>query len=169
MSAVISPATTLQDFATFAELVGEYVDWCRARYSEDAWFVDQVFDRQSVDAELRDLPATYSLPAGRAFLAREGDAVVGCAAYRWRGSDVVEMKRLFVRHRGKGYGRQICRTLFAAAQADGARLMLLDTAHLLHEAIALYESMGFARRDPYNDYPPELMRYIIFMERPLPG
>ena len=169
MSATISPATTPQDFADFAALVGEYVDWCRVRYCDDAWFVDQALSHQSLEAELSDLASKYSLPAGRAFLARDGGKPVGCAAYRWRVPGVVEMKRLFVpdTHKGKGYGRQISKALIDSARADGCRLMLLDTANLLREAITLYESLGFVRRAPYNDYPPELMRYIIFMERPL--
>lgn len=169
MSATITPATTPEDFAAFADLFRQYVDWCRARYSSDAWFVDNVFGHQAVAAELSDLSGKYSLPAGRAFLARHGSQTVACGAYRWRGPGVVEMKRLFVTdgHKGKGYGRQMCQALIDAAAADGGRLILLDTAHLLHEAIALYESMGFMRRTPYNDYPPEVMRYIIFMERPL--
>ena len=43
MASVIEPAESPADFASFAELVSDYVDWCRTRYSEDTWFVDQVF------------------------------------------------------------------------------------------------------------------------------
>ena len=45
--------------------------------------------------------------------------------------------------------------------------MRLDTAHLFHEAIALYETLGFRRCAPYNEYPQELKPYIVFMEREL--
>jgi GNAT superfamily N-acetyltransferase len=169
MPATITPAETPADFEAFAGLVAEYVDWCRARYRDDAWFVDAALGHQSLAAEIEGIAAKYSPPAGRAFLARDGEQIVACGAYRWRGEGVVEMKRVFVpdRFKGKGHGRQLCEALIAAARADGCTTMLLDTANLLTEAIALYESLGFARRDPYNDYPPELMRYIIFMERSL--
>jgi GNAT superfamily N-acetyltransferase len=165
----ITPAASADDFAAFAAMIGDYVAWCRERYSGDSWFVDQALSHQSLDAELQNLAQKYSPPAGRAFLAREGEKICGCGAYRWRGEDVVEMKRLFVPRQfaGKGFGRQICNALIASARADNCRVMLLDTANLLREAIALYDSLGFRRCDAYNDYPPELMRYIIFMELPL--
>lgn len=165
MSFTITLATTPDDFRTFGSLISEYVAWCRARYSGDPWFVDQALSHQSLDAELQDLPRKYSLPTGRAFIAREDGEPCGCGAYRWRGDGVVEMKRLFVlpQFAGKGYGRKLCTALIDAARQDGCKTMLLDTAHLLHEAIALYESLGFRRIEPYNEYPPELMQYLIFM------
>ena len=169
MSFTITQAASAEDFESFGALIADYVEWCRARYSDDKWFVDQTLSHQSLDSELQDLAKKYTPPTGRAFIAREEGRPCGCAAYRWRGEGVVEMKRLFVppAFKGKGYGRKICDALIASARADGCTTMLLDTANLMREAIALYESVGFRRCAPYNDYPPELMRYLIFMELPL--
>ncbi|MFN8831179.1 MAG: GNAT family N-acetyltransferase [Labrys sp. (in: a-proteobacteria)] len=169
MPLTVEPAVSTADFDAFADLVTDYVNWCRERYKDDVWFVDQALSHQSLDAELRDLARKYSLPHGRAFIARADGVVCGCGAYRWIGTDIVEMKRLFVHagFAGKGFGRELCRALMTAAKQDGCRFMRLDTARKLHEAIALYTSLGFRQIAPYNDYPPELMEHIIFLERAL--
>jgi ribosomal protein S18 acetylase RimI-like enzyme len=161
--------TSAQDYAAFAELVREYADWCRSRYREDSWFVDQALSHQSLDRELETLPAAYGAPKGKAFLARRGEEIVGCCAYRRLSDSICEMKRLFVpdRSRGHGTGRRLCETVITDARAQGFELMQLDTANLLTEAIALYESIGFRRCPPYNDYPEKLMAYMVFMELPL--
>ena len=169
MSGVIFTATTASDYEAFARLVGEYVEWCRDRYQDDAWFVDQALSHQSLDRELEDLAGSYGPPNGRTFLARHEGQICGCGAYRRRTNDVCEMKRLFVpdRFRGKGHGRTLCEAIIKSAQDEKFKLMRLDTANLLTEAIALYESFGFHRCAPYNDYPEKLMSYIVFMEKPL--
>ena len=169
MPVAVLPVATAEDYATFGSLIRDYVDWCRGRYLNDAWFVDQTLSHQSLDSELAALPAKYGPPEGKAFLVWDDDQACGCGAYRWRSEDTVEVKRMFVpdRFKGRGFGRLMCRTLIASAAADGATLMQLDTANLLHEAIALYESVGFRPCAPYNEYPPELMPYLIFMDRPL--
>jgi ribosomal protein S18 acetylase RimI-like enzyme len=158
-----------KDYAFFAQLVREYADWCRDRYRDDSWFVDQALSHQSLDRELDALPRAYGAPKGKAFLARRGEEIVGCGAYRKLSDGICEMKRLFVpeRFRGEGTGRKLCHAIVAAARADGFDLMRLDTANLLTEAIALYESVGFRRCAPYSEYPEKLMRYMVFMERPL--
>ena len=69
----IITATTADDFRAFARLIREFVDWCRARYDDDKWFVDAAFSHQSLDAELERLPAEYGPPNGRALLVRVAD------------------------------------------------------------------------------------------------
>jgi ribosomal protein S18 acetylase RimI-like enzyme len=169
MPDVIQPATTADDFADFAAMVREYVDWCRARYANDSWFVDAAFSHQSLEAELQSGFASYRPPNGRTLLAKLDGRSIGCVAYRDLSNEVCEMKRLFVRPEGngRGAGRKLCMALIDMATADGYSLMRLDTANLLTEAIGLYRSIGFAECPPYNDYPDDLMRYIVFMERPL--
>jgi hypothetical protein len=45
--------------------------------------------------------------------------------------------------------------------------MRLDTGNLMTEAIAMYRALGFRDCEPYNEYPPELMPYLVFLERSL--
>lgn len=50
--------------------------------------------------------------------------------------------------RGKGLGRRLLEDLLAMARSRGHRRVVLDTASVLKEAIALYRSRGF---QPYDN------------------
>jgi GNAT superfamily N-acetyltransferase len=165
----IITATTREHYREFATMIREYVEWCRERYADDNWFVDAVFGLQSLEDELQALSSMYGAPGGRAFLARSGDAIVGCIAYRKRSGAICEMKRLFVRKagQGRGTGRLLCMASIDAARSDGYALMRLDTADRLTEAIALYRSIGFRDCPAYNEYPDDIRPSIVFMELPL--
>lgn len=162
-------ATSTGDYAAFAGLVADYVGWCQARYHDDLWFIDQVFGHQSLADELRALPIAYGPPNGRVLLAWRDGAVCGGGAYRHSADGICEMKRLYVRPHavGAGIGRQVAGALIEAARQDGYALMRLDTGKRFAEAIALYQSLGFETCVPYHDYPPDLMPYLVFMQRPL--
>jgi GNAT superfamily N-acetyltransferase len=166
MSVDIHLASSETDYAAFGALVREYADWCRARFAHEAWMIELAFSHQSLDRELEDLPARYGPPGGKTFLARRDGTVVGCGAYRRRSDECCEMKRLFVpdRYRGLGIGRKLCDALIASARAEGFKLMRLDTAAQMSEAVALYEAIGFKRCAPYNEYPERLMPHMVFME-----
>ncbi len=168
MSALIRE---VQDFEAFAHLITEYVAWLRARYAQDAWFITEVLDQQSLASELANLPTIYGPPNGRTLAAVQDGEVRGCGAYRRIADGICEMKRLYipVQYQGAGLGRQLCVALIESARADGYRLMRLDTGRLLKEAIAMYQSLGFRECAPYYDYPDKLLPYLLFMELPLRG
>ena len=171
MPDVIVSATTSEDYAAFAAMVREYVEWCRTRYASDSWFIDAAFSHQSLEQELQALAVSYGPPKGKTLLAKIDGEAMGCIAYRRLADNICEMKRLYVRPAGKGrgMGRRLSVALIDAAQEDGFKLMRLDTANLLTEAIGLYKSLGFRECAPYNEYPDELMPYIVFMDLPLGG
>jgi GNAT superfamily N-acetyltransferase len=166
---VIEEARSAADFAGFGEVCRSYVGWCRARYREMPWFVEQVFGYQALDEELKILAAKYGRPNGRTMIARIDGEIVAGGAYKTLSGDVCELKRLFVGEnaRGLGLGRRLLDALIAAACADGFTAMRLDTGHLMHEAIAMYKAAGFEAIAPYLTYPERLMPYLIFMERRL--
>ena len=169
MAAIIREASSAQDYEAFLRLINEYVCWLRARYELDAWIIAEVLDKQSLASELEHLPSIYGAPGGRAFVAVQDDEIRGCGAYRQLGEGICEMKRVFVpqRFQGAGLGRRICDALVATARSDGFRLIRLDTGHVMKEAIALYQSLGFRQCAPYHEYPQRLMPYFMFMELPL--
>lgn len=171
MSDLIYTASTERDYAEFAVLVTEYVEWSRERYAADAWFVEQVFGHQSLDSELQTLATEYGPPHGKTLLASRDGVIVGAGAYRKLEDGSCEMKRLYVgeQFHGHGTGRKLCEALIATAREDGFQLMRLDTGNLLKEAIALYQSVGFRACAPHREYPAELMPYLAFMELPLTG
>ena len=131
--------------------------------------IDEALSHQALDHELETLQTRYGPPSGKAFLARRDGEVVGCGAYRRRSDEFCEMKRLFVpdRFRGLGLGRKLSAVLITAAKDEGFRLMRLDTAAQMSEAVALYEAIGFKRCAPYNEYPDRLMPHMVFMEMAL--
>ena len=68
---------------------------------------------------------------------------------------------------GRGYGRKLCEAILRSAMDDQFKLMRLDTAYFLTDAIAMYELFGFRPCAPYNAHPDYVMPHIVFMERAL--
>ena len=171
MSISIIQATTAADYQAFAALVREYVQWCRKRYQDDVWFVDQAFGHQSLEREVLGLADAYGAANGKAFLAHVDGQMAGIIAHHRLADGSCEMKRMFVseRFQGHGVGRKLCEAVIASARADGFTLMRLDTTKLFVEAIGLYKSFGFRECPPHLEYPENLKPYILFMELPLGG
>jgi GNAT superfamily N-acetyltransferase len=160
-------ATTDSDYDAFAALVREYVEWCRDSYKEEEWLMR--LTHQWLEHGFEGSAVSYGPPNGRAFLARHEGRICGCGAYHKMTNEVCEMKRLFipVQFRGRGYGRKLCEAILRSAKDDQFKLMRLDTAEFLTDAIAMYQSFGFRPCAPYNAHPDYVMPHIVFMERPL--
>lgn len=169
MNVTIFAATAPEDFHTYAGLIRDYVDWLRQRLAQDKWFMEKVMSHQALDKELEDVAGKYGPPKGRTFLVRSGSEIVAGIAYNKMADGICEMKRLYVKpaFHGQGLGRKLCNTLIQAAVLEGYRLMRLDTARHLTEAIGMYKSLAFRRCPPYRDYPAELLPYLVFMDKPL--
>lgn len=165
----IRPAESGADYEGFGEVCRLYVDWCRERYGDMPWFVDEVFGHQALDDELKALAVKYGPPNGRMMVVEIGGQIVAGGAYRRLSADVCELKRLYVTDtaRGLGIGRKLSNVLVSLAQQDGYGLMRLDTGDRFVEAISMYESMGFNHVAPYQEYPARLMPHLVFMEKPL--
>jgi len=140
----IVPAQTPEQLDRAAELFRRYAE---------ALGVDLCF--QEFESELASLPGKYAPPDGRLALAIEDGAAIGCVAMRKIGDGVCEMKRLYVRPecRSRGVGRRLAREMIDQAIDAGYAVMRLDTLDRLAEAMALYESLGFERTEPYYDNP----------------
>jgi ribosomal protein S18 acetylase RimI-like enzyme len=118
---------------------------------------------QNFNEELAELPGRYAPPKGRLLLAMDGTQSAGCVALREIGPGICEMKRLFVRpaFRQHGAGRLLAQTVISAARDTGYERMRLDTLASMCAAIALYESLGFRRTEPYYHNP---AADAVFME-----
>jgi ribosomal protein S18 acetylase RimI-like enzyme len=118
---------------------------------------------QGFERELATLPGEYAPPAGRLLLASETGQALGCVALRKLEDETCEMKRLYLRpdFRGKGTGRMLALAIIDEARKIGCNKMRLDTLPSMREAIALYESLGFKRIEPYYRNP---VPGAVFME-----
>ena len=118
--------------------------------------VDLAF--QNFDRELATLPYEYD----PILIARAGGDAAGCVALRRIDDDTCEMKRLYVRpaFRGRSIGRLLAEAIIAEGRQRGFSRMRLDTLPSMSEAMALYESLGFADIEPYRYNPIKGSRYM---------
>jgi putative acetyltransferase len=79
---------------------------------------------------------------------------VGCGALVVSSPGVGEIRRMYVlpAHRRAGVARRILAALERRATAQGWDSIILETGVNQPEAIALYESSGYQRTEPYGRY-----------------
>jgi len=68
----IRPARA-EDFPAIRGLCNSFLDWCRARYGENAWFVDHYYTPEKWAALLESLPRIDATPEGAILGARVND------------------------------------------------------------------------------------------------
>ena len=95
------------------------------------------------------------------------DQLVGCAAAKRMNDDgdYAEIKRLFVKpaFRGRGFSRVLMAELENAVRHWGISVLRLETGIRQPEALGLYESLDYQRRDPFGSYLPDPLS--VFMEK----
>lgn len=93
-------------------------------------------------------------PDGDFFVAYAAGEAVGCVGIRRHDGSTVEMKRLFVRprYRGFGYGKAMVRAVEESARTHGYERVILETGHSQPEACSLYEAQGYSRIENYGFY-----------------
>jgi DNA-binding MarR family transcriptional regulator len=102
----------------------------------------------------RDIEA-LAPPGGTFLLLRSGTQPVGCGGVQSLGDGVGEVKRMWIHPewRGLGLARRLLGALEDHARGLGHQRVVLDTNSELGEAVALYESAGYASVERYNDNP----------------
>lgn len=107
-------------------------------------------DPAEAHADLADVQSSYIHRGGvfRVLLADNG-TVVGCGGLYPISEVEAEIRKMYFlpSARGRGYGRRLLTELVQEARARGYRRVVLETASVLKEAIALYKSADFK---PYN-------------------
>ena len=113
---------------------------------------------QDFDHELETLPYEYD----PILVAWSEEQPAGCVALRRIDDETCEMKRLYVRpgFRGKAVGRALAEAVIVEARRRSFKRMRLDTLPAMHEAMALYESLGFTDIAPYRYNPIAGSRYM---------
>jgi GNAT superfamily N-acetyltransferase len=94
-------------------------------------------------------------PGGVFVVVRLDGRTVGCGGVQRVDADVGEVKRMWIdpAWRGLGLARRLLAELEHHGSVLGYRRMVLDTNATLREAVALYESSGYAAVERYNDNP----------------
>jgi DNA-binding MarR family transcriptional regulator/GNAT superfamily N-acetyltransferase len=94
-------------------------------------------------------------PRGAFFVAKSDGLPLGCVGLKGTGSDLAEIKRLWVAPsaRGLGLGRRLIDAAESAARKLTVKILRLDTNSALAEALQLYRSTGWTEIDRFNDDP----------------
>lgn len=127
------------------------------RYADDLTDMtpeEQADDEAAYLAEV--VPEVVERPRGAFVVARLDGEVVGCGAVKPLGgrAGVAEIKRMYTEPsaRRRGVSRAILTRLEEIAAELGYRSLQLETGVQQPEAVALYESAGWHRVEPYGRY-----------------
>jgi len=136
-----------------ADPLGPDAQYCLAQYfGELASRFKGGFDREADGAAAVE---DFVFPHGCLLIARLYSEPVGCGALRTLDRGMGEIKRLWVSPdaRGLGLGRRLLEELEQAARKYKMHAVRLDTNESLHEAIRLYQTVGYREIDRFNDNP----------------
>jgi DNA-binding MarR family transcriptional regulator/GNAT superfamily N-acetyltransferase len=104
----------------------------------------------------RDPDAADMMSPRGAFLVAMSDGLpLGCVGLKGGGSELAEIKRLWVAPsaRGLGVGRRLMEAAENAARNLSVSILRLDTNSALAEALQLYRRTGWTEIDRFNDDP----------------
>ncbi len=168
MLEIVKPETPDQ-FDAVRRLCWAYRDFLLT-VSPESRVIAQTFYPEAKYAAVMDrLEQEYRPPMGGMRLALRNGAPVGCGMFHTLEPGVAEIKRVWLNEdaRGIGAGYALMTVLVEDCRAGGFRLVRMDTGRPLVEAQRLYDSMGFARRDPYYQPPEIARRFLVFFEMEL--
>ncbi|MFH1718801.1 MAG: GNAT family N-acetyltransferase [Planctomycetota bacterium] len=108
-------------------------------------------DPEVTDADIKDIESSYFKSGGVFFVLEEDDgSIVGAyGLYRLDGQ-MCELRKMYLHKacRGKGLGRFLMESALSQARRLGFTKIVLETASVLKEAIALYKNYGFVEYVP---------------------
>lgn len=106
-------------------------------------------------------------PTVTVWIARDGDAAIGCGALKRHSDTVGEVKRMFTRPawQGQGVGRRVLDKILETAEREELKTLVLETGDQHPAAWAIYEKAGFTRCGPVLDYPDS--PYSVFYQKQL--
>lgn len=107
------------------------------------------------DAQLEQLPASYTASGGAFFVAVDEGQLVGTAGIALVEPGLFELRKMYLRPsaRGRGVGQLLFDACLAHARAHGGKRIVLDTTEQMTTAIAFYERNGFVRDDTQRRAP----------------
>lgn len=128
--------------------------------------ITAIYDH-TIDGAGNFRPEDVLVPGSGFIVGRVESEAVACGAFRPLEPGVAEIKRMFVapEHRGRGYSREILKSLEQMAIESGYETVRLETRPKQLAAIALYEKLGYVRIPNYGMY--EGKQECLCYEKPL--
>ncbi|NNE52093.1 MAG: GNAT family N-acetyltransferase [Sulfitobacter sp.] len=166
----IAPAETEADLEAVRRLCWAYRDFLLGNSPVDREITETFYPEPKYRDLMDQLALAHARPAGIILLARNAQGLaLGCGMFHGLDAETAEIKRLFVTEKARGLGlaRTLCRRLIDQARSDGYARVVLDTSGNLAAAQALYDSLGFDRRGPYEPIPEDVLPHLVFFEKRL--
>ncbi|NUH64412.1 GNAT family N-acetyltransferase [Sulfitobacter sp. S0837] len=165
----VKAATTAADLAAVVDLCWAYRDFLYTFAPAERRIVEIFYPQDKYSALMDRLAEEHARPRGIILLAERDGEALGCGMSHALSDRESEIKRVFVTDaaRGSGAGRAICQRLIDQAREDGFEKVYLDTSIAFAPARALYQSLGFIERGPYQPTPAFAREAICFYELPL--
>jgi len=108
-------------------------------------------DPAATDADIRDIEASYFKQGGVFFVLEEkSGSIIGAYGLYRLDPQTCELRKMYLHkeYRGMGLGRMLLENALSQARRVGFKRIVLETASVLKEAIALYKSYGFVEYTP---------------------
>jgi GNAT superfamily N-acetyltransferase len=136
------------------------------RALNEQWIAKYFAIEEKDRATLNDPAGKILARGGHIFMAERNGACVGTCALLAMEPGVYEVAKMAVEEglRGAGIGRLVLEHTVAEAKKLGAHRLYLETNDQLHNAIHLYESVGFRHLPPERVTPSPYARSNVFME-----
>lgn len=101
------------------------------------------------DAQLLDLPGSYTRDGGAFFVVEDAGHLLGTAGVSPVGEDTFELRKMYVVKdaRREKLGQRLLEVCLEHVRARGGTRLVLDTTEKMQAAIAFYERNGFVRDD----------------------
>jgi putative acetyltransferase len=114
---------------------------------------DLKLDPACTDADIKDIESSY-FGRGGTFIVLEAEdgSIIGAYGLYPVEEQTCELRKMYLQkaHRGKGLGKLLLEDALSKARQLGFERMVLETAAVLKEAIALYKSYGFIQYNPQH-------------------
>lgn len=108
-------------------------------------------DPACTDDDIKDIESSYFNRGGTFHvLEAEDSSIIGAYGLYPMDGRTCELRKMYLdkAHRGKGLGKFLLEDALSKAKQCGFERMILETASVLKEAIALYKSYGFIEYNP---------------------
>jgi len=108
-------------------------------------------DPEATDLDIKDIESSY-LERGGVFrvLEEKDGSIIGAYGLYRLDEQTCELRKMYLQkdYRGRGLGRMLMEDALSQARRLGFKRIVLETASVLTEAIALYKSYGFVEYNP---------------------